>query len=1733
MEDKRELKFPFNPPKDPPQDITPLPPIEETVVPAEIPQDLTSDGLINFGYKYNKDLNQWYDPSRSGSIFDPLTSLESPSAEGYDPRSLFIGDMYPISGFIDRLTKGYEETLPVRGASWLRTQYDLSQYEVDPQFNPITEAVEKGYNTAEMIDYFSEAPNRQAFAVMEALLRGERDTEVGAELAGGHTDLADFIAGSADPTNFLGASRLVKGGLAAKVGAEFALGVGISEVDRQLRYDETSSLSDRFAAAVTSGAFQALGTDMKGVKVPTVNLPDMPKSESPTIRGVAKAFKSVVGKGWDKADEGAGSLKAKAAEKWKADSPVSSKAAEMAKESVEYKQDGIKAYVMEAEAKGEEPSLEGLTSYMNSFDKKGLSDDVLTEGGDKAIAEAKEELHADIKNKTEQEGSDFASSMAGLVSPERGQAVFDKWKERYTSKAQDGFRAFRDRIKEDLEELRTSSPEASATVANFLPEDGEHGFLHAELTDRMTKLNEEVNPNSSTWKARSSMFRTRTEDFIALTQKYKEGFLIHETRDIIKSAGRNVSDLIEYFTPDVIENLRDGADLILEKLNKNGVDLKKELNNGLVLYGNNVNLSIDSALKGEDYYIRHAVEDVRKLAFYITKDRAVSEKISKEMERAINNFRQDGKASWSLEDYNRFVKNIGFDDQSGSLYNADKVESLRSILNDRLNLRREEVIDAFNGNINIGYGRTADLAKKTPSQIKAGAKYAYNSRDKIARLAKFITGSSAALYRLAKDLFRKRLSIDVDKWVGYKISKKDGEGFILNPLRKENIGDVSARKVNKHTAEALGLAGDSLFLKATGLTRGITPGIRLATTSSNAIATVAEKLIQSPFLRNKNKAGEASAITAESLTRIASGFLSKAIVFHKENYSTYALEAGKRGEEIMDKLSFDMQVGRAMANGDKSHVAARDGKLIGAAAQEFITKDAVNFRTNLYDPLTEEAQKVGLLETDLVRKVADSYLNRIYDLDKIIERETEFRIIVDKYFRDKFFKDIIPEEGNNEGLDMLSFMRKDFEDDHEAVFAYRTLSEDLKRKKELNIKIKHLEKRNPWLKDNNPKYRNAKSVESKEITPKQRKILFTQNEYKEAKRELSKLKSSIEKKNKAIEPHEKWLKAEGSYDILIKAKEVFDSGDYDTFNEIIQQLAEDATNSVINAIKGNENKERMNRGSIRVRGINKDVTFNIKDELIEDFLVRDIDLVSRKFARTLGGEVALAKAFGTTDFQEVKKKMIDLHNRQLDEIRAAYGDDPFPPDPKDLIDKVNTFLFGTDGKPLSFSEANEMVNKDFRQGLEDLAAMWDLVRGTYHQESSPDSAMRRGLDTIRTINYISMLGGVVLSSLADLVVPAMIHGAEHTTTMRLGIKALRGQLGLGVKAMKGRIGGNPESAPLINEGVTAVKYTKDMMREAAEFGIATDIALNSRASAMFSLADDANRAKRSWLENRMAIMSEHFSKWSGIMHWNTYIRTSAYMTVSQRITRIIMEGESFNHLNKNDVEYLSQAGISEDYYYRLSDQLDYYGEVVDIEDMKVHKANSDLWHDRGAADLWGAILAQEVDRATIVPGAGDLPLHFRSDLGKLISQFNSYTVIAHQKILLSGLQRRNKEMLTSILFLLSAGLLSSVLKDAERFNEPDRDAEFYIKKAIDLSGLATLPVWMYDRTNDILGGENGRTSEGEAAVRFFGPTAGTLMHVSGAIRGETDDMRALIPFNNVSGIRILFDTLFGIIGDKE
>jgi len=514
-------------------------------------------------------------------------------------------------------------------------------------------------------------------------------------------------------------------------------------------------------------------------------------------------------------------------------------------------------------------------------------------------------------------------------------------------------------------------------------------------------------------------------------------------------------------------------------------------------------------------------------------------------------------------------------------------------------------------------------------------------------------------------------------------------------------------------------------------------------------------------------------------------------------------------------------------------------------------------------------------------------------------------------------------------------------------------------------------------------------------------------------------------------------------------------------------------------------------------------TLHIPDEMVEEFLVNDMEMIARRYVRQMSSEVELTRAFGRADMKD-----------QIKEIQDDYAQL-----------RANT----SDAKELRKLDARE------RADVAHIEAFRDMLRGTYRaaeERKHPNWAAMTRLAL--SWNFIRLLGGVTLSSLPDIA----------NVMTRQGLRSFMddGLTGL----------------------VSSTKAAKIAKRDAREWGAVTETVLQTRLAELAELHDPY--AAGTVADRLMGNVTSVFSRLTFLDRWNDTMKTIVTLQAGNKIARltrgsladlpdkwgVVGRQASFAKLSKHERGYLGKLGIDENMATRIADQVDKYG----LEENGIWGLNLRAWDDKEARRVIGAALAKEADGGVVTPGIADKPLWARSNTGKLAMQFKSFGLAAHQRILLSRLQGRQKHLAEFLVFGTALGMMVSYLKFIERgdFEAAERLADnpgLWIADGFDRTGIATvlmevsnigekldMPFGVKSAAQMLAGDEDrgadvSRFASRNALGAFFGPTVGTiqdLVTIGSQVANRdinSEGARAItrqIPFGTLPGVRTLIQT---------
>lgn len=424
-------------------------------------------------------------------------------------------------------------------------------------------------------------------------------------------------------------------------------------------------------------------------------------------------------------------------------------------------------------------------------------------------------------------------------------------------------------------------------------------------------------------------------------------------------------------------------------------------------------------------------------------------------------------------------------------------------------------------------------------------------------------------------------------------------------------------------------------------------------------------------------------------------------------------------------------------------------------------------------------------------------------------------------------------------------------------------------------------------------------------------------------------------------------------------------------------------------------------------------------------------------------------------------------------------------------------------------QLKKLDNKQ-RKDLRDLAAVRDRIRGTYGLPDNPNGLVNRSYHVVRDLNYLRLLGGMTISAFPDIGSIVKVQGITRV-------------FGDGL-------------VPMLRN-FQQFKLAADEVKLA---GTALDMVLDTRAMSMAEVLDDFGRWSK--FERGIKGMTERFGLVTLMAPWNAAMKQFAGVVAQTRSFDMIGKLAKGEDIGKNELARLAGLGINADMATRIDGEFQKFGSAKS----GISWANTSAWADTEAADAYRAALSKEVDMMIVTPGQ-EKPLWMSAGVGKMLGQFRSFTMVSTQKVMLTGLQRRDMAALNGAAMMTGLGMLSYYIKSgisgrATADPTTPEGLAKWVREGVDQSGLLG---WLFDANNlaekltgntvgigRFMGGPSSRYASRGVWSAILGPTAGLVENSLGAVRDaaagdwtaqDTSAIRQMIPLQNLFYWRWLFN----------
>ncbi len=471
------------------------------------------------------------------------------------------------------------------------------------------------------------------------------------------------------------------------------------------------------------------------------------------------------------------------------------------------------------------------------------------------------------------------------------------------------------------------------------------------------------------------------------------------------------------------------------------------------------------------------------------------------------------------------------------------------------------------------------------------------------------------------------------------------------------------------------------------------------------------------------------------------------------------------------------------------------------------------------------------------------------------------------------------------------------------------------------------------------------------------------------------------------------------------------------------------------------------------KGPLKDRTFMVPDELLagRGWLVDDVREVANRYARAMAGEIELTRRFGRADMAD-----------QLAQVAKEYSDMRVAVDQATSIEGVNAVL-GRDkfrkGADLAKAklEANKVLSADEASAITDIKAGRDLIRGTYGVSGTFGAASTFGAITriAMGFNYIRQMGGVLLSNITDFYRPAMVHG-----------------LGPYMRAL-------PDSmVQMFGAGSEGLKMS---IKEAKLAGLVVERVTHAMQVANGDIADPFI-GKATGVERFMQKASNLASRWNLVNQFTDAQQTIASTVSQHRILEAVLNpvAQDGSFIKGDPQALLRLLGIGKGTQADIARYFAAHGETID----GIKVANTEKWlaaanatgnateiaRAENAVRVYRAALNTDVNSIVSRRGLGDAPLFGNLPIGKAMLQFSGYTLGAHSRVMVRGLQESHSRLIGGLVVMSSLGAMSAYFASfrsgreshEKRMNEWTKNPAMMIGEGLDRSGFFPL---LFDISN--------------------------------------------------------------------
>ena len=481
------------------------------------------------------------------------------------------------------------------------------------------------------------------------------------------------------------------------------------------------------------------------------------------------------------------------------------------------------------------------------------------------------------------------------------------------------------------------------------------------------------------------------------------------------------------------------------------------------------------------------------------------------------------------------------------------------------------------------------------------------------------------------------------------------------------------------------------------------------------------------------------------------------------------------------------------------------------------------------------------------------------------------------------------------------------------------------------------------------------------------------------------------------------------------------------------------------------------------------------DDDFKEFLENDILTLMTTYSRTMAPDLELYRKYGSINMESES-----IFTGELGPIGIV---------------KQN---YAARIEAASSKEATKLI-KERDEVIEDLVAMRDLLRGTYMMPVDPDRLISKAIRIAKNYSAITLLTG------------AMAAGPDIGRTVTAnGLKKSMGSL---------------------FDALTNNQVWKAGLAQNREIGESFEFWLSNRAAQISDLGDTFGIHNR--FESGMSGLASANFIINGMSLWNDFAKTATGIVTSTKILGDV-EAVALGKATAKQRERLAKSGIGQEEAESIYTMKDNWQRT----DANII-ANSSQWDNLIAKDAFDAALSKEINTIIVTPGLGEKPLFMSNEYLSLLTQFKSFALSSHQRVLIPAIQDADRNTLTQIALMTAIGSGIAYIRN-EQLGGKEMTLDELLFEGVARAGWTG---WFIDADNALHTlsggslsvqraiGQGNFVTDRQRASGILGPAAGQVMQMTNVagdiLSGQTNakEVKSLLPFGNIAHLNMLFDTV--------